>query len=223
MIRRGAPIRRSYSKRARTSAPVITAPAFIRRPIYAPRTGEWKYLDQNFAAQTMTATMRLNSIGTMVMGTTASTRIGMNIIVKTIEIRMIISQQGTTTTGQGYRFGVFLDKQANATAPVATDVLHVDSIIGMRNLANRKRFKILFDKTGSIGGLATASDTILQKNIHVYYKFKQGFKVEFNTSNLGTIADITSNSLWFFLYSNTAAGTTNPICNSNVRIRFLDY
>lgn len=171
----------------------------------------------------MQATWRIMNFNALALGTAANQRIGMNTRVMSIEVRMSFFQNAATTIGQNLRFTCVVDRQCNGVLPAGADIFSIDSIYGLRNLANRKRFKTLFDQTCFIGGYASGYDGPGAVYKHIYYKIRRGLKVEYNTGNAATIADISSNSLLFCTVGSTVTGPTNAITNYVIRTRFLDY
>lgn len=152
----------------------------------------------------------------MLMGTSASTRIGRRITVKSIYLRYWASLATGTTGTSPIRIMIVLDKQANTQAPAAGDILLADNISQPNNLSNSRRFVTLCDKVlDGIGTVGKASE-------HFEFYKKTNLEVQYNTGNAGTVADIQSGSLYLLVWSTGAFGTTSPTGGYTVRLRFTD-
>lgn len=155
----------------------------------------------------------------MQLGTTASTRVGQNITIRSVECRVINRVTAGTGVDQTHRFGLYVDKQCNGVALTGVDLLNAATIYGLRNLNNRSRFKCLLDKfivlnaTGEPGA---------EKYWHLYLKFKRPIVVQYNGGNAGTIADINSNSMYIYLIGSQAPGATAGTQTGYYRIRYTD-
>ncbi|MBV6343574.1 hypothetical protein [Candidatus Magnetobacterium casense] len=153
------------------------------------------------------------------LGNTATTRIGVKIAIKSIEMRLLSYATAGTGTDQCHRIMAFIDRQPNAAAPTLGDQLASNSYMAMRTLTQRKRFKILWDRQYIIN--ATAEPGTL-RHFHMYMKFKRPLVVEYNAANNGTVADIVSNSLYFYKIASNAAGATAGALLGYARIRYTD-
>lgn len=123
-----------------------------------------------------------------------------------------ISLKGFITSAAGpsiplgpMRIRIVYDKQTNAAAPLATDILVNDNILGLPNLANAGRFICLMDKifyptevgsSGAGAAISAAGTCIINETI------KCDLPVKYNANNLGTVADIVSGGLFAVTYSN---------------------
>lgn len=147
----------------------------------------------------------------------------MKVAIRSIDIRLRASTTAATGVEQFGRFFLCWDRQANATAPAAiTDVILTNAVTSPRNLAARRRFKIILDKTYAMGATATSTGTQTSRVFKYYLKLRRPVQVEFNTANNGTIADIVSNSLYIMTTGNIAAGDTDHSLIGNIRIRYTD-
>lgn len=180
---------------------------------------EWKYIDVGFAATAVTGTLVL--LNGCAPGDGASSRDGRQITIQSIQMKFRIECDATgsganaSTTG---RFLVFVDKQSNGAAPNVGDVLDTSSTgfaDALRNLNNRKRFKILMDRRYTVsiyspGGI-----------VDDFYIKRNGLaETVFNAGTAGTIADITSGSVYVMYGSDTII--TPPSVVGNCRIRFTE-
>lgn len=106
--------------------------------------------------------------------------------------------------------------QANGAAPAATDVLALDQLNSPMNLSNSRRFKTICDieiPCIGTGGPQSVSFTRWVKLNH---------QVEFNTGNAGTVADISTGSVYLLSYQGGNIITAAPNANIYTRIRFTD-
>ena len=174
---------------------------------YLPRAplGEWKYLDTaiNVAIDTAGTLTLLNGL---VPGTAATQRIGMKVTLRSIECQVTIGGTAGTGVDQVHRWGLIMDKQANGVGPTAlTDFLSTGTVWGLRNLANRKRFKLLLSKRRVINATGESGTKV---DFKVYMKFRRPIIVEFNAGTAGTVADIVSGSIHLFTIGTAVAGAT---------------
>lgn len=181
--------------------------------------GEWKYLDTTTAVAVNT-TGSITLLNGMARGTTALTRIGQKINIKSIEIRTVNFATLSTGINQVHRMFIVQDKQCNGAAPTISQILASTGTFAPRNLENRKRFRIMWDKFFVVGPTANENANVVQVG---YKKFRgRGLTVDYNTGNAGTVADISTNSLHFVVFGNIAAGTTAGECSFYIRIRYTD-
>lgn len=199
------------------------------RPSYrgwAPRQftrGEWKYLDTAVAATAINTAGTMNLLNGIAPGTGASQRIGMKIAIRSIEMRLAITSVAECPS-QFNRLMLLLDRQCNGAAPAAlTDFIIPGTYMGCRCLTNRKRFKIMWDKT-FVHGCTTVNYTAGNPKTfrHIYMKLKRPIIVEYNAGVAGTVADIASNSLYIISVGDVAAGATDSDFSALIRLRYTD-
>jgi len=190
---------------------------------YTPRSfgrGEWKYIETDAMNLTADTTPVLTLVNGVTMGTSAANRVGQSITMRSLQLRLVNAATPATGTDQIHRLLLVLDRQANGTAPTLPDILYPGgTLFTMRNLDNRKRFKILWDKTIVLDASGEPGTIRFTK---MYLKFRRPVTVDFNGGNAGSIGDITSNSLYLCLLGSNAPGNTAGICQGNVRVRFTD-
>lgn len=182
-------------------------------------SGELKNLDVTstaliVAAQTTATILLLNGVA---QGTTATTRLGRRITMKSLYVRFNAALAATTAGNSPIRLLIVYDKQANTNAPAANDVLVADAIVNPNNLSNSRRFVTLMDWLAT-DGLGTAGPGSAH---HVFYK-KMNLEVAFNTGSAGTIGDIQSGSVYLLAYQNGGLITAAPTQAFYSRIRFSD-
>lgn len=182
------------------------------------RMGELKFKDTDYQvtlplAATFAGAVLLNGL---VPGSTATTRIGRKVIMKSLLIRYRYLTQATTVGGSPIRLMIVYDKQANATAPTILDVLEQDQFTSPNNLSNRDRFVTLCDNLS-----VPLSQNGNQGLGEVIYK-PLNLETMFNDGVAGTIGDITSGSVYLFAAQNGGISVAGPITEWDVRIRYSD-
>lgn len=180
--------------------------------------GELKDITNNFTVANLfvggTTTAQLQLCNGVAQGTTANTRLGRRIIMRSIMLRCVLAKAPTQTQESPVRLMLVYDQQTNGTALTAAQVLQTDAIYGLTNLDNSNRFKILFDKHFKMGSV---SDTSIN-----YRKFmKINLPVQFNSGSAGTVGDIQTGSVYILAWS-PQIGVAIPIGGISVRIRFSD-
>lgn len=146
----------------------------------------------------------------------------MRINIMSLEARFTLQTKAGGGVEQFARGILVLDRQPNGVAPAAiTDVVATNSTVSPRNLANRKRFRIMYDKTWPMG-FTTATGSPTSRAFKLYFKFRRPIVVDYNTGNAGTVADISTNSLYWITCGNVANGATTVNGKHYFRIRFVD-
>lgn len=203
---------------SRSAAARAAAVAAVRGVVraYPAAPGEFKSVDTtvNISADTTGGVQLLNGLA---RGDDIGSRVGREVVLKSIELRATGRVTDTTGTDQTQRILVVYDRQANAAAPAIADVLAAANVLYPRNLENRRRFKILFDRSYTLNASGEAGS---QKHMKWYRRLDH--PVVFNSGNAGTVADITSGSLYAMVLGNNAPGVTAGTVSGRVRVRFLD-
>lgn len=174
---------------------------------------EFKYLD-TVVTNTPTTTAVLALLNGMSKGDGVANREGRQIRVKSILSNTLLTIN-TSATASNIRIVYFIDKQANAAAPVFGDVFTSSSnyITSARNLNNRKRFVILKDHVYTL-------DPDNHNAIRMSFYKKLDMSTIYDASDAGDITDIKTNALYMMYICNEA--TFTPTINSYNRVRFLD-
>lgn len=231
--------RRRLASQARNN-PAARYSGFVHKPIVkslpalrgtnaqAVRTGGWanptrggelKFVDTAanlnpiINSPTFSAAQLLNGLAP---GSTASTRIGRKVTIKSIYIRWNYNLLPTSVGGANARILVVYDRQANAAVPPITEILDTDNFISQNNLANRDRFVTIFDQIldcVSVAGEYMCAGT-LYKSLNL--------DVAFNAGTAGTIGDITSGSIYMFVAQQGGITIAAPNIDAQVRIRYTD-
>jgi hypothetical protein len=164
----------------------------------------------------------INTTGVLVLlnglapGTAINQRLGQRTHFTSGALDVNSSVTATTGTDQFSRFLVVLDHQPNGAAPAITDVLTAVGVIAPINLSNRNRFVVVVDKKFHLNASAEPGS---QKSFHCRMP---AFVTTYNTGTAGTIADITSNSLYFIGIGDNAAGVTAASDTIVSRLFFKD-
>jgi len=159
----------------------------------------------------------------LVPGSNADQRIGRQVTVRSIEGRFTTYSTISATLIQNVRYMVVLDKQANAATPAYIDIFSASNPIALRNISNKKRFKVLWDShlialTGNGG--AAANLTANSMSSQQFYK-KIRIQTQYNSGTAGTVGDITTNAIWFICIGDQASGSGANIVGET-RIRYDD-
>jgi len=186
--------------------------------------GELKFADLNtgqgvtFGVDTFGAAILLNGIA---QGTTASTRVGRKLTIKSLLLKYTWNRGAASTGGSPLRILVVYDRQTNATAPAITDILVVDEFTSPNNLSNRDRFITIFDHIAEdvgggdvTGGYRYCTSGVLYKSLNLEQMF--------NTGNAGTVGDITSGSIYLFVAQAGFLATANGNFTMYSRMRYTD-
>ena len=173
-----APARKRGKYRQRYSGLVPTYRGFVPRQF---AKGEWKYLDTTLNPL-VSNTPTITILNGLVPGSGASQRIGMKVSIRTIELRGWVESYPGTGLEQIDRVAIILDRQPNGVGPTAvTDFLQIASVASPRNLANRKRFKVIWDRMFGLGATAVASGTLTVKTFNKYIRFRKPLVVDYNS------------------------------------------
>ena len=190
-------------------------------------SGELKFhdIDISQAPVAIAGDIVEDSLLTIVQGTNEGERIGRKITVKQIAWRMAMvlpAQTDEALTSESLRLILYLDKQTNGATATVTGILETAEYQSFNNLANKSRFRILYDRmftfSATAGGTSAAGvdqfgevrkDTHLLKNLNIVVEYD-------NTFTDGRITTMRSNNLGILCLSQTAKANLN----GKVRIRF---
>jgi len=173
---------------------------------------EDKYID-TAGPTTLSAAWQLFLLNGCVTGTSATTRNGQSIKLVGWEYKFFLTIDPASTTVQSARIVVFFDRQCNAAAPTPATDIYPATVASMRIVSQIPRYAIIYDEwivldpsspSGVVGSLNRALQT----------------HVEFNTTNGGTVADITKNSMYLMVLSD--AGASFPVLVWSSRVVFVD-
>lgn len=125
----------------------------------------------------------------------------------------------TATTGvdQYQRVLIVYDKQTNGSAFGITDLLNSVGTYALQNLSYLHRFEILLDRRFYLNDYDEPGSAIVWG-----VDMPLRHPVQFNTGTDGTVADITTGSVYVVSIGSEAAGATAGQLTGSVRISFAD-
>jgi len=183
------------------------------------RMGELKFKDNDLTQSTPIGVVTFSNgllLNGLIPGSTATTRIGRKVILKSLLMRYSLRIATTSVGGSPVRMLIVYDKQANATAPTILDILEQDQFTSPNNLSNRDRFVTLCDHI---------SDPVSQNGDQavsgVVYK-PLNLETMFNDGVAGTIGDITTGAVWFFFAQTAGIAVTGAAGQWDFRVRYAD-
>lgn len=170
----------------------------------------------------MIAAGYMSLINGLALGNDANSRIGRIISIRSLEIRYYIETPTAQTGCTDYRFSVVLDRQCNGAALGIAEALeykgasNLSFSVAPRNMANRKRTKMLYDDIGVLSTIPSYPNTIKK----VYLKFRKPIEVTYNSGTDALVGSIQTNSMWILTHSRL---TTNaPVIWYFTRFRYTD-
>lgn len=206
-----------YSSGSRYSRASTVAVARSRARVPGIMNMEFKSIDilNSLAAADTTGTIGL--LNGVTLGSDINNRIGRQVELRSIQLRVQSFSTFNTGIDQWNRALIVYDRQSNGASPAITDVLTAATINAVRNLNNRKRFKILMDKTVYLNA---AGETDSGTFYDFYRKLRH--PVEFNAGNAGIVSDIQSGAIYLIAIGSATAGNTAGNILFSSRIRFTD-
>lgn len=150
-------------------------------------------------------------------GTEAYQRLGREIVLRSIDLKVNVTSQATSDVPQTCRVMITIDRDARGAVPNFSDIIESGVLMGNYELNNRKRFLTIFDDyldlpPYSQGGFKT-----------ILFKKPLFLQTIFNAGDAGTIADVQENSIVLSMIgSETAVGGKYATLQGTCRIRFTD-
>lgn len=173
---------------------------------------ESKHLEYT-ANTTSSTTAAFVLINGSVPGDSGESREGQSILLQSVLLRYIVTLHASATATL-HRVIVFIDSQPNAAVPGAADILDTaTNVLSPINITYGARFKILRDI------MRTVDTNNLIVNVNEFIKIERTH-TKFNAGTAGTVADISTNSLYVLHMS--SEGTNVPVFDYFVRTRFID-
>ncbi len=175
-------------------------------------------INTEFKQKDLTATQTINNVAKITLlnglakGDDFDDKDGRVVRIKSIQVSLIY-EMSTVASFTQMRIMVVLDKQPNETTMVINDLLDSSALQSFRNLDGRKRFVILRNEVVSM------SITGTQGGVFEFYK-KFNLKTIYDDSDVGDIADITTNAIYLVLLSNEP--TNLPTVIRSTRVRYID-
>lgn len=190
---------------------------------------EEKFLDTNLGTAIGTVAQTLESANLVLIpqGDTESSRQGRKVMVKKIHCKgelVLTAATAAANTSETVKVYVLLDKQTNNAQFTAAQLLEGDSLFSFRNLANQKRFKILWQDTICLqaGGAAASGAAFVFSEARQKYSCNLNVNIPItydNSDTDGAIDTQTENSVYFVTQSATGAIVT---LTGQARVRYTD-
>ncbi len=212
-----------------------------RRPFKRPRQrrgrftkllpGELKFHDVDVSDAVIAATGSIDvpSLVVVAQGTTESTRIGRKLTVLNIGWRYTLILPTTATaasTSDTARIIIYQDKQTNGATATVAGILETAHYQSFNNLANKSRFRILFDKSWHLnahsGSGRGVTDTLSygEDRIDGQWFKTCNIPIEYDNSETdGSIGSQRTNNIGVLTIS--GAGLVG-LASSKFRLRFSD-
>lgn len=207
-------------------------PGYDRRAGYYGRFrpgGELKFFDTTISGDFNVTGAVLTTGAQLVLipqGVTESTRVGRKCTIKSIEmVGTITSNLGAATVAQARGSGhlwLVQDMQCNGAAAGISDIIEGSNLgVGLRDLANKSRFRVLkkFYMNLNPGAGVTAALAGNSKYFHWYKKCD--IPIEYS-STTGAIGEIRSNNLFLIAGVNNSNISDLINVSGKVRVRFSD-
>ncbi len=190
---------------------------------------ELKFHDIDVDDTTISATGEILNSGTVniiAQGTTESQRIGRKCTIRSINWRFDIvrNENAGNWDCDVVRVMMYLDKQCNGATATVAGILESTDYQSFNNLANKGRFRTLYDRKFVLKPPAAAGDgtTDLFNDDLVYEEFFKQVNIPLeydNSATTGALTTIRSNNIGVLLISKGGTATT---FNSKLRLRFSD-
>lgn len=221
--------RGARAKYARAKSYRKTRSAYSRArvvPGYTRRSGYYGGIESKFFETTAQNTaftaagVIVPSLNLIPQGTSECERDGRKAHMTSIHWKGIIRLNATTSseTVNNVRIIMYMDKQTNGQAAAVTDILEQGDFMSFNNLANRQRFRVLWDKKMSLNAAAFSSTTSNTKDYYMEFHKQCNIPLEFS-STTGAITELRSNNVGMIFISEGTGGTAE-VQEWNARIRF---
>jgi len=191
------------------------APNYAQRGLVLSQ-GEFKAVDvlTNIAVNIASSVTLLNG---MTSGSGINQHVGREVTLRSIQFNYTTMVNAATGVDQLHRILLVYDRQTNASALTAAQVLAAVDPHSPRNLENRKRFKILYDRTHALNASGEPGSFATRR----FYR-RLRHPVTFNAGVAGTVADIVTGSLYLVAIGSEAAGAPAGFVTFSSRIRYTD-
>lgn len=208
-------VRRGYGRRGQMM--------LSRRTGLVRRVGqEVNFVDTAVISYNMNTTGTIALLATIAQGAAQTQRIGRKILLKSIQVRGVVTADSTTLTTKGTWFIVY-DKRPTGSLPAITDILVTANSRSMTNSVNVGRFQIICRKDYSIVGNNTTAGQQDSKCHYSVEKFiKLNKRMTFKDAGTGVIGDIEQGALYIVSVGDVAAGTADAAAVLGFRTRYYD-
>lgn len=170
-------------------------------------------------------TGRVTPISNVAQGTNYLERLGDQIGIKTLQVKLAINRNGATALNNALvRFIVFKDRSSNGAIPTTLDLFGTltPSPLQPLDYVQKDRFYVLFDRIYSIkalgnitaGGIAYPGDIIVDQ---MYKKFRKEIRTTYAGTG-STAANLTTNQL--YVWDSSDATANGPTISFWSRIKF---
>lgn len=184
---------------------------------------EHKFLDSSLALDTILTTGEIveDNLTPIPQGTDEDERIGRKVTINQVFFkgRLLLPGSSTSTaTADILRLVLYVDHQPNGVAPAILDYFDVAEWDSFRNLANTKRFTVLYDRNHTLNATASEGSTSADfvKDLKIS-KPKLNIQVNFD-STLGALTELTTRAIGLMAISQN--GKIN--IEGKWRIRYTD-
>ena len=194
---------------------------------------EKKFFDATFQSAAISTTGGFYLLFCPQLGSDYNQRIGRKVVIKSLYTKAFFVVERALSNVDGFspaqmmRMIIFVDYQPNGATPIATDLLTASHPLAHLNPNNRDRFKIIKDKTFSfdpiiLDGTNTNRACFNRTCADLKNYKKLGIETIFNSTNAGSIGDITTGALYMFLVGSQASGQSDIDGGIETRVRFDD-
>ncbi len=173
---------------------------------------EVHYSDVNIGSGGVSSTPTFTLANGTQTGDDVTNRTGRSVKFENVDLRFILTNNATAVN-TFTRVMIIQDTQPNAAIFAIGDLITATTVVAPYNTNNQYRFVIVFDE---VYCLSTAGPS----NISQVIRRAINFHTEYNSNNAGTVADITTNSLYLVVFSDQATNT--PTFQGNIRAWFVD-
>ncbi len=201
---------------------------------FAGRGAELKFLDGQLTNQSITATgtFLFTTHNIVAQGNSQSERIGRKITIRSIRVKGTIKMFAQDQIGdmeQRVRILFVVDSQANGAAPTIDEVLNFAGVLGInsfRDLANVRRYRVIYDRVFDLPVMGVAADgisTFLNIPTSKGWGFskKMHLPIEYDSSSTtGSLSTQRSNNIFSFAIAENT--NESPFVSFVFRIRYSD-
>lgn len=238
-------------KRKRSQVPHGGAKRVAKRQLFRPqasmaavmRKGEIKAVDIARSSAALNTTVTFNLLNAIVPGSNQWNRIGRKVLMKSLTFNYAIQDTETPATAvpsNQLRALIVYDRQPNAAAPTYADIIQTvtaaggtaSDVMGFPNLSNQHRFKIIRDYQWKFGPSLAQAPALTGFPDHEYTGHKSPLQQvdyiplnlleHFNTGTAGTVADITTGSLYLVTLGLSVAADDSISITYSARVRYYD-
>lgn len=162
-------------------------------------------------------------LNTVAQGVSVTQRVGKKIMMKSLQIRGLVTTEANTTVSQA-AFMIVYDRRPTGALPAITEILDTVSPNSFLLDANSARFSIVHRWADvNVGNNATLFTDKGAYNIDEYIKFpKNKRNVTYKAAATGAIADIDEGALYIVTCGGNIAGVADTTCSLGFRLRYWD-